>query len=150
MRAVEAMTRVIELSAYTMGLHQSQRPENDPESDEYKNDEAAVAIVTAMLNTAIPIARFRIHCEFVETAKKSSGIGNFDFTVCATSVPSLKASVKHLRREEGDVYISLWEQHPDRAEMLVGYQGPTQSQNFRNWLSQLDAFEWALPTNMPN
>lgn len=138
MRAIEALERGIALSDELLDLHPSQRPENVGE--QWENDKVAVSILQAMVNTAIPIARWRIHAE-LKNVHRTSKMGECDFTVCGTSIASVKAGIVGLMREDGEAYVTLWEQTAKGAEMMSGYQGLTSAQNFRNWFRQLDQFQ---------
>lgn len=79
MRAIEALQRLVEISSkHTHEGCMDIEDLADDEAEELKNDQVAVAIVQAMLNTAIPIARFRIHAEFVGTGKKNKMVDAID------------------------------------------------------------------------
>lgn len=137
MRAIEALERLIKMSDDLLGLHPSHRPENE----DCEDDKAAIAICQAMVNTAIPIARFRIHAEVRNPNPKKTKTGLCDFTVSGTTIQSVKAGILALKDEEAQGYVTLWEQHADTAEMLSGYQGTLKSQKFRLWLQQIEYYQ---------
>lgn len=140
MRAAEALETLIAAADHYI------KEEGGPADPAFKERlEVATAICQAMLNTAIPVARFRLHIDTRNTDAKSR-IGDVDFTVSATSIPSLKHTLKPFIKEDAQIHCTLWNQYPDRAEMLTGYQGATMHQGFRNWVRSLDAFEYEVST----
>lgn len=150
MQAVEALTRLIaagdEVASnrrYAAELPTDFEPatEERQANREYAAQiELAVAVAQAMLNTAIPVARFRAHVT-IDKVGPSSKMGLGDFTVCGVSIPCIKNGLIGLSHEANEVHITLWEQKSTGADMLSGYQGHSKSKNYRLWLSAIDDFE---------
>lgn len=113
MQPVEAITRLL---AIADNRHDGRSV--DPDDENEKLDELAVGIIQAMLNTALPVARFRL---FVRM--ESGPNDGCEFTVCATKIEEIVAAVMPLTLRPVKVYVSLWEQRPTGADMLAGYQG---------------------------
>lgn len=142
MQAAEVLTRVIAMSDELLSLHPSQRPENADVDKESHPDYVAVAVCQAMLNTAIPVARFRAHVS-IEGVTGNTKLGLSEFTVSAVNIDGIKSGLVGLSMEGLAVYASLWEQRATGADMLSGYQGNTKTKGFREWLKQIDQFEVA-------
>lgn len=141
MQAVEALTRLIRVTDLSIAEAKSQvNMEDSIVASEIEQNEVAVAIGQAMLNTALPVARFRAHVT-IDKIGPSSKLGLGDFTVCGVSIPSIKNGLIGLSHEGVEVHVSLWEQKAAGADMLSGYQGHSKSRNFRLWLADIDAFE---------
>lgn len=141
MRAIEALERLLASADREINMRLLQQGVGADLPDELQRDMTAQSICQAMVNTAIPIARFRIHAEVSSPDAKKTKVGECDFTVCANSIQSVKAGVVALLKEDAQVYVTLWEQSAAGAEMLSGYQGASWSQGFRAWIKQLDHFE---------
>lgn len=141
MQPVEALTRLIQVTDLSIAEAKSQiNMEDSIIAFEVEQNEVAVAIGQAMLNTALPVARFRAHVT-IDKIGLSSKLGLGDFTVCGVSIPSIKNGLIGLSHEGVEVHVSLWEQKATGADMLSGYQGHSKSRNFRLWLADIDAFE---------
>lgn len=143
MQAVEALTRLIKTTDDAVRGFKDEVPEenkSDEDRDWVTQTEVAVAVAQAMLNTALPVARFRAHVT-IDKIGPSSKLGLGDFTVCGVSIPSIKNGLIGLSHEGVEVHVSLWEQKAAGADMLSGYQGHSKSRNFRLWLADIDAFE---------
>lgn len=141
MQPVEALTRLIQVTDLSIAEAKSQiNTEDSIIASEIEQNEVAVAIGQAMLNTALPVARFRAHVT-IDKIGPSSKLGLGDFTVCGVSIPSIKNGLIGLSHEGVEVHVSLWEQKATGADMLSGYQGHSKSRNFRLWLADIDALE---------
>lgn len=141
MQPVEALTRLIQVTDLSIAEVKSQiNMEDSIIASEVEQNEVAVAIGQAMLNTALPVARFRAHVT-IDKIGPSSKLGLGDFTVCGVSIPSIKNGLIGLSHEGVEVHVSLWEQKATGADMLSGYQGHSKSRNFRLWLAYIDALE---------
>lgn len=141
MQPVEALTRLIQVTDLSIAEAKSQiNMEDSIIAYEVEQNEVAVAIGQAMLNTALPVARFRAHVT-IDKIGPSSKLGLGDFTVCGVSIPSIKNGLIGLSHEGVEVHVSLWEQKATGADMLSGYQGHSKSRNFRLWLAYIDALE---------
>lgn len=141
MQPVEALTRLIQVTDLSIAEAKSQiNMEDSIIASEVEQNEVAVAIGQAMLNTALPVARFRAHVT-IDKIGPSSKMGLGDFTVCGVSIPCIKNGLIGLSHEANEVHITLWEQKSTGADMLSGYQGHSKSKNYRLWLSAIDDFE---------
>ena len=114
MQPVEAITRLLAI-ADQQG--QDLGGPVDPDTPAGQ-DQLAVSITQAMLNTALPVARFRA---FVRI--ESGGSSGHEYTICATKIEEIVTALKPLTLFSTTVYVSLWEQKPMGADMLSGYQG---------------------------
>lgn len=126
MNALEAMTRLIEAASHYI------TEEGGPADPDMKKDlETAAAVAQAMLNTAIPIARFRMHVSLPESMP--------EFTVSSPSTKALVEVLQLIREKKKNQLItaSLWEQHPQSAEMLHGFEGNTRADGFKYWIKQV-------------
>jgi len=143
MQPVEALTRLIQVTDLSIAEAKSQiNMEDSIVASEIEQNEVAVAIGQAMLNTAIPVARFRAHVT-IDNIGPSSKLGLGDFTVCGVSIPAIKNGLIGLSHEGVEVHVSLWEQKASGADMLSGYQGHSKSRNYRLWLASIDELEGA-------
>jgi len=143
MQPVEAITRVLALADKEIArTNELFEPGVEEITEETHPDEVALQVIQAMLNTALPVARFRAHVT-VEDCASGSRVGLGDFTICGTSIDSIKNGLVGLSMERVIVYASLWEQRATGADMLSGYQGPTKTLGFRNWLREIDQYNAA-------
>ena len=140
MQAVEALTRLIALGDDELKKNSTYGTEAQGLSSSEEELATAVAVGQAMLNTALPVARFRAHVT-LDKIGPSSKLGLGDFTVCGTSISSIKNGLIGLSHEGVEVHVSLWEQKAAGADMLSGYQGHSKSRNFRLWLADIDDLE---------
>lgn len=120
MQPVEAITRVIALADGMTAPPGSLLREVLHTEEEQEQNTLAIGVVQAMLNTALPVARFRCFVK-LETGSDTGS----EYTICATKIEEIVAALKPLTRITMTVYISLWEQRPLGADMLSGYQGKT-------------------------
>lgn len=134
MRAAEALERLIAMGNVAIDSHAEPRDEAD--ASFLEDDKIALAICQAMLNTAIPIARWRLHVEIEEVDKKSK-FAVTDFTICSVHTASLQSALVGFWLADAKVSITLWEQTANGADMKMGYQGHTKDQKFRRFFDQL-------------
>jgi len=140
MQPVEALTRLIALGDAELKQNSTYGTDNPELSPNEEQLSTALAIGQAMLNTAIPVARFRAHVT-IDKIGPSSKMGLGDFTVCGVSIPCIKNGLIGLSHEANEVHVTLWEQKATGADMLSGYQGHSKSKNYRLWLAAIDDFE---------
>lgn len=148
---LEAMQTLISVADNHMSLSRSMAELNDmdPEQRErVENIEVAISVVNAVLNTAMPIVRFRAFVQVDATSKKKAI--RDEYTICAQSINGILAGLIGLQQHKVDVHASLWEQKPLGAEMLTGYQGPTRGRRsqYRSWIESLLMWE-EQPTDGP-
>lgn len=120
MQPVEAITRVLTLADHMTAPPGGETRNTVHTEEEQQQNELAISVCQAMLNTALPVARFRAFVKF--DSGKEEGL---EFTVCATKIEEVIAALDPLTKSTRQVYISLWEQRATGAGMLAGYQGWT-------------------------
>jgi hypothetical protein len=163
MQAAEAMILLIEdCTARTRRFHEAL---NDPElqgqvidtvlepipdQDKIEQLEIAQAVCTAMLNAFIPVAKYRCFVQIDRADKKGHPTGQItaEFAVTSVSMAGIKSGLSALGSQDLDVHIGLFEQKPQGADMINGFQGRTKSQNYRLWYRGLDDIA-DLPTLPP-
>lgn len=136
---LEAMTRLIAVADTHMSLSRSMAElgQMSPEQRSGIEDvEVAISIVQAMLNTALPIARFRAFVQ-VDVGKPPKGPLRDEFTVCAPTIEGIIGGLLGLATYRADVHVTLWEQRATGADMLSGYQGPSKVDRFKSWVNSL-------------
>lgn len=117
--------------------------------DDHDPKEAALKLCEEILTVAVPVARFRCYVT-VETISMSnrSKLGLGDFTVAGLDIPSIKNGLIGLSMEPVSVYVQLWEHREEgKFDMASGYQGPTKTLGFRNWLKDIDRYNAPRETN---
>lgn len=137
--SLEAITVVLNTCDNHIGLMRSVSELNGltPEQVErVENIEIAISTVQAMLNTALPIARFRCFVS-VQAGKPPKGPIRDDYTVCSASMAGITAGLIGLAHTRVDVHATVWEQGALGAEMLSGYQGPSKVSRYRSWIESL-------------
>lgn len=141
MTSLEAIQQLIAVADAHMSLSRSMAElgEMTPQQREtIENIEVAISTVQAVLNTAMPVARFRCFVS-VEVGKKPKGPIRDDYTICAPTIEGITAGLIGLAQTRVDVHATLWEQRAMGAEMLSGYQGPTKVGRYRSWVESLIA-----------
>lgn len=118
--------------------------ERDPQKE-------AIDWCDKILNTAVPLARFRAMVT-VEKVGPKSKLGVGDFTVCGITISAIKNGLIGLSMEPLDIYLQLWEHRNEDVggmDMLTGYQGPTKTLAYREFLRDIDRFQRdpSTPTN---
>ncbi len=147
MLALEAMTTLVKVADDHMAITRNMAELQDmtPEQREWsENIEVAISIVTAMLNTALPVARYRCFVAVDPKSSKKSLIRD-EFTICSATMAGIIAGLTSLDQYQTDVYTTLWEQRAEGAEMLSGYQGPSKVKRYRSWLASLPTLEITAP-----
>lgn len=142
MSPVEAMTILMRVADGVRTTLEAIHP-NDPVQKE--DIELAQAVITAMLNTALPVARFRCFVSVDIDSKKKSPVRR-EFTVCAPDIAGIQGGIVGLQAYQTDVHVTLWEQRAGGAEMVSGFQGPSKTQQYRRWLSSLTQHEGPVTT----
>lgn len=122
---------------------------NDEEKEQIK---LATAICVAMLNTALPIAKYRAFVEIIndDGAMKTSkahpqGYIDAEFTVCATSGAGIRSGLAGVGRDDLNVRVLVFEQKEGTADVVSGYHGFTKSQKYRLWYKSLNDLD-LIPT----
>ena len=146
MNSLEALSRVL---AHVEGNLRTMRelitnPDYSGEltADWHKNredTEVAVAVCQAIMNTALPIARFRAHVEVTPVDGEKGH--RREFTVCAVDIPGIQAGLVGVKGYTGSVLATLWEQKAGGADMLSGHQGYCKGPLFSKWIKSLIELE---------
>ena len=155
MQAIEALTRLITMAdAHQLSDRQDMASNSslmDAETiEQFNDDETAIAICQAMLNTAIPVARYRAFIE-VETEQpkrtkfqESVAVKN-EFTVCSVDMPGIISGLQGVTHVPTNCKITVWEQRQTGADMISGYQGSTKSSGYRLFIKGLPELQ-TMPT----
>lgn len=149
MQALEALTRLLSIADIHLTTERHRRvelEEGGPEMDEMDRKEVAVSICQAMLNTAIPVARYRAFVEIDDyqpkrTATQRDRAVLHEFTVCAVDMDGILSGLVGVTSLPTNVRLTIWEQRPDGADMISGYQGQTKTMKYRQFLQGLKALE---------
>jgi len=143
MQAVEAMTVLIALGDAALKLNSTHGTEATEYSDAEKQLQLAVSVAQAMLNTALPVARFRVFVK-IESGKEEGR----EFTVCSDKIEDIVAALYPLSKLARKVYITLWEQRATGADMVEAFQDWTRSSITRkmtHWLDSLKKYAVTIP-----
>jgi hypothetical protein len=149
MQAVEGMTRLIALAdelikeegVLVLGTRDLVLDGALTEDIEMEELKLAAAVCTAMLNTALPVAKYRVFVRFDKCFPKEE-IGT-EYTLCGVRMSDIRAALRSLDHHNREVYITIFEQGEAGADMISGYQGQTSTINrkYRKWLDSLSALE---------
>lgn len=136
MQATEALTRLIEIADKALTAEREVTEEPERQEGVLAEGETAVAICQAMLNTALPVARFRVFVQIESGREKGR-----EYTICATRIEDIVAALYPLGLMSREIYVTLWEQRPTGADMIEGYQGNSSARisrkPFRGYLDGL-------------
>jgi hypothetical protein len=135
MQAVEALNRLIAVAdQYAPKVFSDQSSPEDRQEGE--QNLLAISVAQAMLNTALPVARWRCFVQY-ESGKEEGR----EFTICAVNIEDIVAALYPLSTMVRKVYITLWEQRPTGADMVQGFQGwthtPAKKKALRQFLDSL-------------
>jgi len=122
MQPVEAMSILIaigDLASKSMGAAVPEAVD-DPQTLSQQRLDVAIAVAQAMLNTALPVARFRLFVQ-IETGRDKGR----EYTVCSPTIEDIIAALYPVGRIARRIYVTLWEQRPEGADMIEGFQGST-------------------------
>lgn len=142
MQGAEALTRLIAIA--------DRRPVGEPMSpedqQEFENDQVAISIAQAILNTMLPVARFRCFVR-IESGREEGS----EYTLCAVKIEEIIAGLFPLSQMSRKLYINLWEQRPTGADMLKAFQGSTAAgrgrSQFRKFLDELKQYSIPVVVN---
>lgn len=122
MQPVEAITRLIALADGMTAPPDGPTRNVLHTEEEQQQNELAINVVQAMLNTALPVARFRCFVKIDSGSEEG-----LEFTVCAVKIEEIACALRPLTKATRKVYVNLWEQRATGADMLAGYQGWTRN-----------------------
>jgi hypothetical protein len=121
MQATEALTHLIALGdAMTAAPVEGTERVRPRTEEEQERDTLAISVCQAMLNTALPVARFRLFVR-IENGKDDGR----EFTVCGVKIEDIIAAMTPYQNSARKLYVTLWEQRATGADMLEGFQGWT-------------------------
>lgn len=151
MQPVEAIMHLIAVTDSQLAQAKSlvENPEYDiANPEEYQAGiekmEVSVAVATAMLNTALPVARFRCFVK-IESGREEGR----EFTICSPNIEDIVAALYPLSTLARKVYVTLWEQRPTGADMIEAYQGWTRARGEKRmhvFLNQLQKYAVTIPS----
>lgn len=145
MQAVEALTLLISMGDQSLKLNASLDGDNPQLSEYEKQLQLAVSVCQAMLNTALPVARFRCFVQIESGREKGR-----EYTICGVNIEDIVTALYPLSLLQRNVYVSLWEQRATGADMIEGYQGPTRGVSkpqFRMFLDSLRKYSVSTLAN---
>lgn len=129
MQPVEALTILIAVGDATLANRSGTFPLNpqsefveDPLSEAEERVKLSVAVCQAMLNTALPVARWRAFVQ-IESGKEEG----CEYTISGTKIEDIIAGLYPLGLIQRKLYVTLWEQRATGADMVEGYQGASRS-----------------------
>jgi hypothetical protein len=151
MQPTEAMQHLLSLADHQLKNLDDAEKHNKPEHEDFQTCAAliltqreqlstATAVVTAMLNTALPVARYRVFVEVAHVHKKMSDLNAVtvgEYTLCGVNMSQVKNGLAGLYAADADVRITVFEQRADGADMVEGYEGFTRSHGYRAWYRNL-------------
>lgn len=130
MQPAEAMTLLIALGDATLKLNSSVGTGQPELSESEEQLQLALSVAQAMLNTALPVARFRLFVQVESGTDKGT-----EYTVCTPDIEGIISALHSLGVLSRKVYITLWEQRSTGAGMVQAYQGLTRSHRLRSFQS---------------
>lgn len=136
MRALEALTRVIAHAEAELNLNSTRGTDAVDQSESEKELEEAVELCKAILETALPLARYRVHVEFRPTFGDK---GPYEYTLCAVRLNDVVKALSNLRMAE--IRVNVWEHKTSSASLIFGFQGMVGSKPFKLFLSHLTDLE---------
>lgn len=151
MQAVEALTILIRAGDEKAAALRN--AEQDPVISEEQSEELSIAtaICQAMLNTALPVAKYRAFIEVEDEQPKRSKFQqsiavSHEFTVCSVNMAGIISGLKGVTQVPTNVKVTVWEQRANGADMISGYQGQTKGKpDWVRFLNGLLALE-SMPT----
>ena len=153
MQATEALTRLIAAAEARLNLNESRNTERVEQSDHEQQLELATAICQAMLNTAIPVARFRALIELQADQPRRSKWEDFiaakqEFTISAVNMKGILGGLGAITNVPTGIRLSIWEQRQTGVDMVSGYEGQTKTAGYRQFLLGLAELEFRpdIPT----
>lgn len=143
MQAVEAMTILIALGDSALRLNSTHGDKTPKYSDAEKQLQLAVSVAQAMLNTALPVARFRVFVK-IESGQEEGR----EYTICSDKIEDVVAALAPLSAMSRKVYITLWEQRATGADMIEAFQSWTKTaahKKMKVWLNTLRKYAVTIP-----
>ena len=142
MQAAEAIQCLIHDSDQLRA--QTERTEQN--DDWFHRSELSVAVAQAMLNSMIPVARFRAFVEVdpiqpKRTAHQDKTAICYEFTICGINIEAIRGGLLGLLNAPTNCRVLVFEQRATGADVVSGFQGETKTQKYRNFLHELSALE---------
>jgi hypothetical protein len=150
MHPAEALQFLVAEADAKLSLNSSRGTEHYERTEHEIQLDLASAVATAMLNSMIPVARFRAFIEIDDVQPKRSKSEEerapfHEFVVCSVSMAGIASGLLGVTNVKTNTRITVWEQRQTGADMISGYQGETKCFNYRAWVKGLPSLE-ALPT----
>lgn len=150
MQAVEALQTLILETDKRVAFRREVDPASIEEGGEkhewYEHTTLAVAVAQAMLNTAIPVARFRAFVEVDDEQPKRTAAEReraifAEFTICGTTINSIRSGLIGLSQVKTNCRVLIFEQRATGADMVTAFQGTSKTQQYRDFLKSLSGLE---------
>lgn len=148
MQAAEALQRLIDLADRYNQLREDLCPDDMREKLKggLEDNETAILISQAMLNSMIPVARYRAFVEVDEDQPKRTKLqqemsSRGEFTICSVNIRGIMGGLMGISAVPTNVKITLWEQRATGADMISGFQGKSNSKQYRLWVESLYELE---------
>lgn len=143
MQAAEAITRLMVMSQQAVSDAEAciDIEDGSAEAEELRLDQLALAVADAMLNSMLPVARFRAFVEVLDLSNKKHPVGNVtaEYTVCAVSMEGIKSGLSGVSINDMQIRAMVFEQTSTGAHPVPGggFQGFTKSSQYRLWYRSL-------------
>lgn len=158
MQAVEALSLLIQVGDQRASDLRNLAPHLDSDDEIQRTTEQseelslASAICQAMLNTALPVAKYRAFVEVEakhpkRSAYQESVAVRHEFTVCGVNMAAILSGLIGITSVPTSVKVTVWEQRANGADMISGYQGATKTGQYKQFLQGLIALESAPTVN---
>lgn len=151
MNSLEAITRLIQFADDSLQskmkklLGEGRGGEEVPVEDMELG--VAISITNAILNAALPIAKYRCFVEIDKDQDKAvRKLVKTEFTVCGASMSAIKSGIASLLIEPINARVMIFVQLPHNSDMITAYQGKTKSKQYRDWLIEIDKYDLPAAT----
>lgn len=139
MTPLEAMHMLIALGdRYFENLVESEAlPELSPDDERLLR---ANTLIRKMLDTALPVARFRCFVSVDKATTIHKSPITAEYTICSPTIEGVIAGLIGLSENRTDVQATLWEQRTASADMISGWQGRSRSPSYKRWIKSLEVY----------
>jgi hypothetical protein len=152
MQVKEALTRVIDIADRRQARDRATIEGADTSTlnqewlMQFEANEVAISICQAMLNTAMPIAKYRAFIEIEtdqpkRTKYQDSVAAKHEWLIASVNIEGILSGLMSVTHVNTNVRVSLFEQRATGADMLTAYQGESKSASYRAFLKSLPALD---------
>lgn len=152
MQPVEALTVLIAVGDAALSNRSGTFPitpdsefVEDPLTEAQEKVKLSVAVCQAMLNTALPVARWRAFVQ-IESGKEKG----CEYTVSGVKIEDIISALYPLTLISRNIYVTLWEQRSTGADMIEGYQGSTRSMMKKSFRVYIDGLRKHSTSGLAN